>query len=32
MQDFLKVLSSESENIAIPEAFNYFGKLIGSWQ
>lgn len=31
MQDFFEVLASESKNEALPEAFNYFGKLIGSW-
>ena len=32
MQDFFQALISESKNTALPEAFNYFGKLIGSWQ
>ena len=31
MQDFFEALASESKNEALPEAFNYFGKLIGSW-
>lgn len=32
MQDFLKALISERKNKALPEEYNYFGKLIGSWQ
>lgn len=32
MQDFFEALISERKNTAIPEAFNYFGKLIGSWK
>ncbi len=32
MQDFIKALTSEGKNTALPEEFNYFGKLIGSWQ
>ncbi len=32
MQNFLKTLISESKNVALPEEFNYFGKLIGSWK
>ena len=32
MQDFFEALTSERKNAALPEAFNYFGKLIGSWQ
>ena len=32
MQDFFEALTSEGKNIALPEEFNYFGKLIGSWQ
>lgn len=32
MQDFFGALMSEGKNTALPEAFNYFGKLIGSWQ
>ncbi len=32
MQDFFKALTSEKKNIAIPEEFNYFEKLIGSWE
>ena len=31
MQDFFEALASESKNTALPEEFNYFGKLIGSW-
>lgn len=31
MQKFIKTLTSESKNVALPEEFNYFGKLIGSW-
>ncbi|MEG0468678.1 MAG: hypothetical protein RR531_03880 [Longicatena sp.] len=31
MQDFFEVLAGESKNIVLPEAFNYFGKLIDSW-
>lgn len=32
MQDFLKKLTSECKNIELPEEFNYFGKLVGSWK
>lgn len=32
MQNFFEALISESKNPALPEEFNYFGKLIGSWQ
>lgn len=32
MQDFLKKLTSEFKNIELPEEFNYFGKLVGSWK
>ena len=32
MQDFFKALTSENKNMKIPEEFNYFGKLIGSWK
>lgn len=32
MQSFLKTLTSESKNVKLPEEFNYFGKLIGSWE
>lgn len=32
MQGFYEALASERKNTAIPEEFNYFGKLIGSWQ
>lgn len=31
MQNFLKMLASESKNVELPEEFNYFGQLIGSW-
>ncbi|MDD3416837.1 MAG: hypothetical protein PHY47_23055 [Lachnospiraceae bacterium] len=31
MQDFFEALRSESKNSALPDEFNYFGKLIGSW-
>ena len=31
MQDFFEALTSESKNTALPDEFNYFGKLIGSW-
>ena len=31
MQDFIKALVSEEKNTELPETFNYFGKLIGSW-
>ena len=30
MQNFLKTLTSECKNAALPEEFNFFGKLIGS--
>lgn len=32
MNDFIEALKSEKKSRAIPEEFNYFGKLIGSWQ
>lgn len=32
MQDFYKALISDKKSIAIPEEFNYFEKLVGSWQ
>ena len=32
MRDFFEALKSERKNTALPEEFNYFGKLIGSWQ
>ena len=32
MQDFLKKLTSECKNIELPEEFNYFGELVGSWK
>lgn len=32
MQNFLKSLISESKNDKLPEEFNFFGKLIGSWK
>ncbi|MCQ4636418.1 hypothetical protein NE619_06725 [Anaerovorax odorimutans] len=31
MENFLKALTSEGKNAGVPEEFNYFGKLIGSW-
>lgn len=32
MRDFYEALKSEKKSTAIPEEFNYFEKLIGSWQ
>ena len=32
MRDFMDALTSEGKNTALPEEFNYFGKLIGSWR
>lgn len=32
MQNFLQILTSDSKNVELPEEFNYFGKLIGSWE
>lgn len=32
MQNFFKALASEHKNVELPEEFNYFGKLIGSWK
>ena len=32
MQGFFKALTSESKNAELPEEFNYFGKLVGSWK
>lgn len=31
MQNFFEALTSECKNTALPEEFNYFEKLIGSW-
>ena len=31
MKDFFEALTSENKNTALPDEFNYFGKLIGSW-
>lgn len=31
MQDFIEALTSESKSTVLPDEFNYFGKLIGSW-
>ena len=31
MQNFFEALASECKNTALPEEFNYFEKLIGSW-
>ena len=31
MQNFFEALTSERKNTALPEEFDYFGKLIGSW-
>lgn len=30
--NFIKALTSEHKNAALPEQFDYFGKLIGSWE
>lgn len=32
MKDFFEALNSTKKSIAIPEEFNYFEKLIGSWK
>ena len=32
MQSFLETLTSESKNVELPEEFNYFGELVGSWK
>lgn len=32
MQDFIHALRSEKKNTALPDEFNYFETLIGSWQ
>lgn len=32
MKDFYEALNSTKKSIAIPEEFNYFEKLIGSWK
>lgn len=32
MQNFMNTLISERKSIVLPEQFNLFGKLIGSWQ
>lgn len=31
MQGFIKGLISERKNVSLPEKYNYFGKLVGSW-
>ena len=31
MRDFVEALTSERKNMLLPEEFNYFEKLIGSW-
>lgn len=31
MKEFCEALISEGKNEALPEEFNYFGKLVGSW-
>lgn len=32
MKDFFEALKSEKKSKAVPDEFDYFGKLIGSWQ
>lgn len=32
MQQFIKMLTSEGKNANLPDEFDYFGKLIGSWK
>lgn len=32
MKNFYEALKSEKKSLAIPEEYNYFDKLIGSWQ
>ena len=32
MQGFVEALTSGGKSTALPEAYNYFGKLIGSWE
>lgn len=32
MKKFLEALTSDEKNSALPEEFDYFGKLIGSWK
>lgn len=32
MKSFFEALICERKNIALPEEFNYFGQLIGSWK
>ena len=32
MKDFIETLTSNSKSVELPEEFNYFGKLIGSWK
>lgn len=32
MKHFIEALTSEGKHTALPEAFDYFGKLIGSWK
>ena len=31
MEHFYQALTSRAKNEALPEEFNFFGKLIGSW-
>lgn len=32
MQDFIPTLVSEAKGDALPEEYDYFGRLIGSWE
>ena len=32
MKYFIETLTSNSKSVELPEEFNYFGKLIGSWK
>ncbi len=32
MQNFFKALISEGKNTDLPDEYNYFGKLVGSWK
>ncbi|WP_195270181.1 hypothetical protein [Eubacterium sp. 1001713B170207_170306_E7] len=32
MKGFIEALVSEGKNKALPEAYDYFGKLVGSWE
>lgn len=32
MRNFIDALTSKGKNVKLPEEYNYFGKLVGSWK